>query len=91
MQPQPRAPLPHPHWPATALARCTAVPKEWRAQLAADGVRTGRSILRAAVAASTDGTQKFLLQVRWCPQVAGPAFLARFSGFLIGYYISFVR
>jgi hypothetical protein len=39
------------------------VPAAWREQLAARGVRTGRSLLHHEVAAA-DGTRKFLLQVR---------------------------
>ena len=39
------------------------VPAAWREELAARGVRTGRSLLHHEVAAA-DGTRKFLLQVR---------------------------
>ena len=39
------------------------VPAAWREQLAARGVRTGRSLLHHEVAAA-DGTRKFLLQAR---------------------------
>ena len=38
------------------------MPAAWREQLAARGVRTGRSLLHHEVAAA-DGTRKFLLQV----------------------------
>lgn len=38
------------------------IPKEWRAQLLADGVRTGRSLLHHSVG-DADGTRKFLLQL----------------------------
>ncbi len=38
------------------------IPKEWREQLRARGVRSGRSIEHSRVA-SPDGTVKFLLQV----------------------------
>jgi len=39
------------------------VPAAWREQLAARGVRTGRSLLHSSVGAK-DGTRKFLLQAR---------------------------
>ena len=41
---------------------CEQIPKEWREQLRARGVRSGRSIEHSRVA-SPDGTVKFLLQV----------------------------
>ncbi|KAL6745537.1 hypothetical protein V8C86DRAFT_1722719 [Haematococcus lacustris] len=47
---------------AHSLQEMPTLPKEWRAQLAGDGVRTGRSILHHSVVAA-DGTRKFLLQL----------------------------
>jgi len=47
---------------ARSLEEVTTVPAAWRAQLLADGVRTGRSILQHQVE-SPCGTRKFLLQL----------------------------
>ncbi|KAJ9518797.1 hypothetical protein QJQ45_026088, partial [Haematococcus lacustris] len=47
---------------AHSLQEMPTLPKEWRAQLAGDGVRTGRSNLHHSVVAA-DGTRKFLLQL----------------------------
>lgn len=47
---------------ARTLDDITNVPQAWRAQLKADGVRTGRSVMHHSVAAA-DGTRKFLLQL----------------------------
>ncbi|PNW88753.1 hypothetical protein CHLRE_01g043000v5 [Chlamydomonas reinhardtii] len=47
---------------ARSVEDITTIPKEWRAQLLADGVRTGRSLLHHSVG-DADGTRKFLLQL----------------------------
>ncbi|EFJ44993.1 hypothetical protein VOLCADRAFT_121224 [Volvox carteri f. nagariensis] len=47
---------------AHSVEEITAIPKSWRAQLLADGVRSGRSRLHHSVG-DEDGTRKFLLQL----------------------------
>ncbi|KAG2424515.1 hypothetical protein HXX76_014396 [Chlamydomonas incerta] len=47
---------------ARSVEDITTIPKEWRAQLLADGVRTGRSLIHHSVG-DADGTRKFLLQL----------------------------
>lgn len=47
---------------AKSVEDITTIPKEWRQQLLADGVRTGRSLLHHSVG-DADGTQKYLLQL----------------------------
>ncbi|KXZ55177.1 hypothetical protein GPECTOR_3g323 [Gonium pectorale] len=47
---------------AHSVEEISTIPKQWRAQLLADGVRTGRSLLHHSVG-DEDGTRKFLLQL----------------------------
>ncbi|KAG2448464.1 hypothetical protein HYH02_006356 [Chlamydomonas schloesseri] len=47
---------------ARSVEDINTIPKAWRAQLLADGVRTGRSLLHHSVG-DADGTRKFLLQL----------------------------
>ncbi|GLI60560.1 hypothetical protein VaNZ11_002718, partial [Volvox africanus] len=47
---------------AHSVEEISTIPKEWRAQLLADGVRSGRSLLHHSVG-DEDGTKKFLLQL----------------------------
>ncbi|GFR39696.1 hypothetical protein Agub_g175, partial [Astrephomene gubernaculifera] len=47
---------------ARSVEEITTIPQSWRSQLAAAGVRTGRSLLHHS-AGDPDGTRKFLLQL----------------------------
>ncbi|GIM06553.1 hypothetical protein Vretimale_10846 [Volvox reticuliferus] len=47
---------------AHSVEEISTIPKEWRTQLLADGVRSGRSLLHHSVG-DEDGTKKFLLQL----------------------------